>query len=713
MDRDSAALPNGLRISQATRVHHRVAWLLAAAAAGVANPVMALGVGRPLTQSSLGQPLNILFPLRLNPAETLAADCVRAEVVAGEARIPANLVQVLLEGENDPSVRAVRLQSAVQIDEPIVTVNLSLGCPARFTRQYTAFIDPSNLRGSAALPSVAEPASVEFATRNDSPALRAALTSVEARPAALPTAATAPLMPSAASFAPSLVTAAKPAAPARQSKQKLPTDRQASGLPRPAGKALSEASSKAPSKAPFKVPSAMLASSTRSPGMTAAAPQGRLRLDASEPAVVAAVAVDLAASQAELLATMAQLETLGQNLGSVQREQRATQSRLLAMRAELEAANHERAAADRGLRMLQAALILALVALVALAGTCVYLWRSRRQGRAQRWWNGSDQAAADLHELDNTPKNLPNLLNTPNTLDMPERAPIGPTPGLAPLSSGVTPTAIAARAILDSDEPTLSLPVLSAAPAFAMSVLELTEPASATTVVGVSNVVDTRLARSVEPVAFSFTDTPDRRVTVEALIDLEQQVEFFLVLGQVDAAIDLLRERIDSGAASALPYLKLLEIHQQQGLPGQAAFADLAEGFGARFGMLPPPWGADLNLGRPLDAYAAVLQSLQTRWSDSGASMALLQSLLSQGADDVRGFELPAYRDLLMLYSVARELSEREVRSEDIDLFLPFDDVSDESTAMMATMVWQVQPTLVNPGSVDLDLSLDEVPPRI
>ena len=296
---------------------------------------------------------------------------------------------------------------------------------------------------------------------------------------------------------------------------------------------------------------------------------------------------------------------------------------------------------------------------------------------------------------------------------MPERAPIGPTPGLAPLSSGVTPTAIAARAILDSCEPTLSLPVLSAAPAFAMSVLELTEPASATTVVGVSNVADTRLARSVEPVAFSFTDTPDRRVTVEALIDLEQQVEFFLVLGQVDAAIDLLRERIDSGAASALPYLKLLEIHQQQGLPGQAAFADLAERFGARFGMLPPPWGADLNLGRPLDAYAAVLQSLQTRWSDSGASMALLQSLLSQGADDVRGFELPAYRDLLMLYSVARELSEREVRSEDIDLFLPFDDVSDESTAMMATMVWQVQPTLVNPGSVDLDLSLDEVPPRV
>ena len=43
-----------------------------------------LGVGRPQAASSLGQPLNLLFPVQLNPGESLTPDCVRAEVSAGD-----------------------------------------------------------------------------------------------------------------------------------------------------------------------------------------------------------------------------------------------------------------------------------------------------------------------------------------------------------------------------------------------------------------------------------------------------------------------------------------------------------------------------------------------------------------------------------------------------------------------------------------------------
>src|SRR5439155_2393388 len=58
---------------------------------------------------------------------------------------------------------------------------------------------------------------------------------------------------------------------------------------------------------------------------------------------------------------------------------------------------------------------------------------------------------------------------------------------------------------------------------------------------------------------------PRREVTVEELINLEQQAEFFLVLGQDDAAIDLLMGPLRStGGSSPLPSLKLLEIYRRR-----------------------------------------------------------------------------------------------------------------------------------------------------
>ena len=51
---------------------------------------------------------------------------------------------------------------------------------------------------------------------------------------------------------------------------------------------------------------------------------------------------------------------------------------------------------------------------------------------------------------------------------------------------------------------------------------------------------------------------------MEELIDLEQQAEFFVVLGQDEAAMSLLEAYIDGTGKSPLPYLQLLEIHQRR-----------------------------------------------------------------------------------------------------------------------------------------------------
>lgn len=62
--------------------------VLALAILMVSAPAWSLGVGRPQAASSLGQPLNLLFPVQLNPGESLTPECVRAEVTAGENPCP-------------------------------------------------------------------------------------------------------------------------------------------------------------------------------------------------------------------------------------------------------------------------------------------------------------------------------------------------------------------------------------------------------------------------------------------------------------------------------------------------------------------------------------------------------------------------------------------------------------------------------------------------
>jgi pilus assembly protein FimV len=162
----------------------------------------------------------------------------------------------------------------------------------------------------------------------------------------------------------------------------------------------------------------------------------------------------------------------------------------------------------------------------------------------------------------------------------------------------------------------------------------------------------------------------DPEMAVEELIDLEQQAEFFVVLGQDQAAIDLLTGHLDSaGAASPLPYLKLLEIHRRRG--DREASERIRERFNRRFNAYAPEWQADPLQGRSLVDYPAVLSNLQRLWSTPARAMRALEASLFRrdGVDST--FDLPAYRELLFLYALARDLSEREDPAPGVDLLLP------------------------------------------
>lgn len=632
---------------QAGAASVRLRTLLLALLAGGWADAHAVGVGRPQTLSALGQPLSLTFPLQLARGETLARDCVRAEVLAGDARMPANLVQIQLEGEDESSVRVVRLQTVVQIDEPLVTVNLAVGCPARFTRQYTAFIDPP----ASDAPAMAEASSARMPAvelREYSPALQAALATANAKPTSL---LAAQELASVAAPEPAASAAAAP--PKSRSRRSGPRPRQTA---------------------------ATAAQTSSAPKATG----GRLSLEAPEVLVEssslqAASAASAAGAAAEASERMLKLE---QSFAKLQAEQRQTQERLLAMRTQLELAQRAQYSNPFSLGL--------LVLSLALAGACTYLGLTLRRERRQHdaaWWSDSKPEAVAA-----TAAPMAHGAAVPAVQRV---APAAPTE----LPDSTVPGALSAP----PDERTMALPGLldlgDHGPAAEQEPLSVqlinqglpTQPAA----------LHAPSAAPVRPLDVQ------RMVTVEELIDLEQQVDFFLVLGQEDAAVELLTERLEQADGNGLPYLKLLEIHQRRG--ERAAFAALAERFAERFDARAPAWSEDLNEGRGLQAYPEVLQRLQASWHDAGASMAAVQALLSRDALGEAGLDLPAYRDLLMLYAVARDISEHEVRGDDIDVFLPLDGSGSAVAAgsgMMATMVWQSTAQTSSP--IDVDISLDE-----
>ena len=161
----------------------------------------------------------------------------------------------------------------------------------------------------------------------------------------------------------------------------------------------------------------------------------------------------------------------------------------------------------------------------------------------------------------------------------------------------------------------------------------------------------------------------------EELIDLEQQADFFVVLGQDDAAIDLLMGHVrSSGGASPLPYLKLLEIYRRRG--DREAYERIRSRFNRRFNAYAPDWDADMQHGRSLEDYPETISRLQALWATPTRAMATLDASLFRRNKTDETFDLPAYRELLFLYSVSRDLAEHGGGAPlaDVDVLLPLND---------------------------------------
>ena len=201
---------------------------------------------------------------------------------------------------------------------------------------------------------------------------------------------------------------------------------------------------------------------------------------------------------------------------------------------------------------------------------------------------------------------------------------------------------------------------------------------------------------------------PRRDLSVEELIDLEQQAEFFVVLGQDDAAIDLLMGHVrNTGGISPLPYLKLLEIYKRRG--ERSAYERIRERFNRRFNAYAPDWDADLMQGKSLEDYPGTMVKLEGLWAIPQRVMEVLDAMLFRRDESEEAYDLPAYRELLFLYSVARDFTTRsaqELSGEGVDLLLPLE----EPMPMLKLIPTHTSPGPLQrgetgPAALDLDMT--------
>ncbi|MBW8847874.1 MAG: hypothetical protein JF607_23170 [Burkholderiales bacterium] len=534
---------------------------------GLSSPgVLALGLGRPLVHSALGQALDVSIPLALADGEQLTDSCLRAEVSAGDARVPAGLLQLRIEGE--PGQQRIRLQSLARIDEPALRITLALGCPLRLTREFNAFVDPP--AGTAPLP---------------------------AAPTAQQPAVAAPPRPLAdATPAPAAVAKPRPRPKPRATGPRLLLERPevlVGEAPRPVTPAASAAEMELTPELEAQIVQ-----------LEQTVAQLRADLEARQQAEAAAASAAPAAAPAPAASEPAALPpSPAVAHGTRASPYRDPMTWLLTL----------------GLSLLAGAL--------AFYGS---RWRDQRARHELAYWRA-------LHAAEGA--------------GLPVAVP-PPSPGMAPPVIGnaaALPDEGQHQVTRPQPRP-MSWPPASIAPSATSMMATQPLPAQA----------------AAAPVL------SDELTVADELLDLQQQVDFLQLLGQHEAAADLLATRLARGQAGAMPYLLLMELCQQRGEP--EVFAELVKQFEQRFRTQAPQWAQSLSRGRSLDACASVIAHLQVVWSDAGSAMKMLQDLLAQGGGPgVPHFELPAYRDLLTLYSVARDLFEAGLRGEGVDLMLPLD----------------------------------------
>lgn len=147
-----------------------------------------------------------------------------------------------------------------------------------------------------------------------------------------------------------------------------------------------------------------------------------------------------------------------------------------------------------------------------------------------------------------------------------------------------------------------------------------------------------------------------RAINTQELVDVRQQADFFLALGQHDEAIRVLQNGIgQSGDSNPLIFLDLVAILHNLGR--REEYEQVRTTFNALYTGHVPAFAEYTAHGDGLLAYQGICDHIAELWPTDWAMEFIEHCLVRDATDSAdRGFELSAFRDLLMLHGIVGKI---------------------------------------------------------
>lgn len=622
---------------------------LALAACGwlIACDAAALTLGRARGAVLVGRPLELAIPVTLDAADP-DGPCADGELFYGDQKL-----------SRPPSVRwepganrqgALRVSSPQVVDEPMVTLYLRVGCGQSVTRRFVLLAElPPEVEPAA--PLVTVPARPSVAARQPRAGETAPRAAAEASPRA---AAAAPgPSPAPARRRREPAAAAPPApAPAARSQGEAAEPPLAATPPRQSRAAQRQqraaaANERAAGRPRLQVDLLDLAPE-RDPTLRMSPELGPLApADPQARQAAAALWAALRRTPEESLQEGLKLQALEQDLQSLRLLTQQNAAAVTQMRAQVEKAQSEKS-------QVSGLVFLLLAALAAMVGWAVWQWRRGLRHRPGRsWFEGF------------------------------KPAPAGGVPPAAPLAGGEPP------------QPTDLDPTLPPS-----------RPARAGTAAPAGQPFMGRPSENSE-----FQQSMGgavRMVGVQELIDVHDKADFFLALGQHDQAVAVLEAHVhDQVETSALAWMDLLDMYHSLGK--RVEYERLRAEFRQRFSVQVPDFDHFDQPSSSLENYGRALSRIVALWPSRRVLSVIEESIFRKpGLPGADPFSLEAYRELVLLYNIAREVAPPE---DSMGMQLEYRPTDFPSTNLqpLSSLDSRPPPVLDEPAELP-ELVLDDVP---
>lgn len=568
--------------------------LLAILAVCYAVPAQALGLGELRVQSALGQQLRASLNL-LGVQNDLPQSCISAKLMSTEGGLVANAMVSLT---STGSSRLISLATRQNVQEPAVKLVVDIACDAQIHREFTLLLDPPLF---ASAPSRAELPLAQASA--DSPDLRAGAErrSGKPAPAAIPV--------------------------SRQSRDELPA------------KPSLAMAAKVPKAKAAKAPQDVLKLSDD----VQAVPQQGLRLSDSLSERPAGAdqqnLAELRVAQAQLAALLRgeaqekmpadQMQAGQQKMQSLQTEANQLKRQSQADKAELEALR-ENSYSRNWVVALGGLLLIGLIAIAVLVA------QLRRQSKGSEFsWVEQNADKVDAERK----MSVEEIVNS-------VQASYQPSISSGGLASAVMSAMAAEQAGLASAEN-------SATAALAKNTAPTAKSGAATAParMHLPALEDTNTS------TFNFFAAKGSSMKVEEISDVTQEAEFWMSVNDPQRAIEILEPQ---GAIeipdSPVPWLYLLDLYRVT--KNKEKYDALRDRFVLIFNANIPDFEADPSdaPGRLLEDFVHLMGKISSLWNTNDI-LPFLQSLLVDDRDGKRmGFDLPVYRDILLLIAIANEL---------------------------------------------------------